>query len=422
MKVLMLGWEYPPEISGGLGVACHGLTLGLSQQNVAVDFVLPRVKGSKSWKKVTLREAEEIEWKKVLTQEREWWEDVKVLEIGSYLMPYLDEIQFERKTVIEKKEKTVAKEKLEPLKKKLNGGYGHDLFTEVAKYAIIIGEEAAKSKADVIHAHDWMTFQAGVMAKAASGKPLVVHCHSTEFDRSGAHVNQHIYDIERKGFEEADAVVTVSHQTRATIHDHYSIPLAKIHVVHNGFFPVEARRASVKGHFTVGFLGRVVNQKGPEHFVDIARELFRLDGSYRFVMAGDGPMLNAVKEKVHKLNLGSYFSFPGFLDQKQLPAFFGGLDMFLMPSNSDPFGIVALEAVSAGVPVVLSNKAGVSEVLTHAHTSDPWDTFSNKNVIHHLRTNSDVLKAYIKDLEKDLKKTSWEKMGKEVADIYSKLK
>lgn len=423
MKVLMLGWEYPPEISGGLGVACHGLALGLSEQNVSIDFVLPKVAAKKTWKRVTLREAQEVEWKKVMKDEKEWWEDVKVLEIGSYLMPYLNEDQFNKQQVVkrDKRERLVRRERLDPFKKKLKGGYGPDLLTEVAKYAIIIGEEAAKTNADVIHAHDWMTYQAGIMAKAASKKPLVVHCHSTEFDRTGVHVNQHIYEIERKGFESADAVITVSHQTKNTIHQHYGIPLSKIHVVHNGYFPVEKSQKKEGDTFTISFLGRMVNQKGPEHFVDVARELLRLDDSYRFVMAGDGPMLGPVRDKVQRINLARYFNFTGFLPPKLLPDFFAKTNLFLLTSNSDPFGIVALEAVSAGVPVVLSNKAGVSEVLTHAATFDPWDTFSIKNYIAELRANPQQLKEYTRLQEKDLKKSSWEKMGREVAGLYAKL-
>ncbi len=423
MKVLMLGWEYPPEISGGLGVACHGLALGLSEQNVSIDFVLPKVTAKKTWKRVSLREAEEVEWKKVLTEEREWWEDVKVLEIGSFLMPYLSEAQFVKQQVVQKetKEKKVVVEKLEPLRKKLKGGYGPDLFNEVAKYAIIIGEEAAKSDADVIHAHDWMTFQAGIMAKSSSGKPLVVHCHSTEFDRMGVHVNQHIYDIERKGFEAADVVVAVSHQTKELIHQHYGIKLSKIHVVHNGFFEVASAKPVKRNTFNVSFLGRMVGQKGPEHFVDVARELLRLDDSYRFTMAGSGHMLDELKEKVYKMNLAPYFSFPGFLNAKKLPNFFANTDVFLLTSNSDPFGIVALESVSAGVPTVLSTKAGVSEVLTHAKTFDPWDTFSIKNFISELKGDPAYLKAYTKAQSQDLKKASWERMGSEVAGIYQKI-
>ncbi|WP_339791362.1 glycosyltransferase family 4 protein [uncultured Imperialibacter sp.] len=423
MKVLMLGWEYPPEISGGLGVACHGLTLGLSEQNVSVDFILPKVTAKKSWNKVSLREAEEVEWKKVLSEEREWWEDVKVLEIGSYLLPYLSEEQFVKQHVVQKqtKEKTVLKEKLEPLRKKLKGGYGPDLFNEVVKYAIIVGEEATKSDADVIHAHDWMTFEAGVMAKSASGKPLVVHCHSTEFDRMGVHVNQHIYDIERKGFERADAIITVSHQTKELIHLHYGIKLSKIHVVHNGYFPVAAAKPHKRNTFNVSFLGRMVGQKGPEHFVDVARELLRMDDGYRFTMAGSGHMLDELKEKVYKMNLSHYFNFPGFLNQKKLPQFFADTDLFLLTSNSDPFGIVALEAVSAGVPAVLSTKAGVTEVLTHAAKFDPWDTFSIKNFISELKGDPARLKAYTKAQESDLKKASWQRMGEEVVSFYKKL-
>ncbi len=418
MKVLMLGWEYPPEISGGLGVACHGLAYGLSLQNVSVDFALPKVKAKTSWKKVTLREVEEVEWKKVLTEEKVWWDAVRMLEIGSMLVPYVSPQQFKQ---VERKEGTRKVEKLEALRKKLKGGYGPDLFMEVAKYAIIIGEEAAKTKADVIHAHDWMTFPAGIMAKAASGKPLVVHCHSTEFDRVGVHVNQHIYDIERKGFEEADAVIAVSNQTKQLIHQHYGIPLSKISVIHNGFFPMEAEKMVNRKTFTVAFLGRVVQQKGPEHFVDVARELSRLDDDYRFVMAGDGPLLDSVKRKVERMNLTSAFAFPGFLKQNLLPHFFGNADLLLLTSNSDPFGLVALEALSAGVPVVLSNKAGVCEVLENAQCFDPWDTFSIKNFIHELKCNPAKLKEYKKKQTKDLKRASWEKMGADVHALYTKL-
>lgn len=414
----MLGWEYPPEISGGLGVACHGLAYGLSLQNVSIDFVLPKVKAKKTWKKVKLREVAEVEWRKVLAEEKEWWEEVRMLEIGSYLAPYVSPDRF---PVTEVKELTKTRLKTEPLYKKLKGGYGPDLFMEVAKYAVVIGEEAANTSADIIHAHDWMTYQAGVMAKAASGKPLVVHCHSTEFDRAGIHVNQHIYNIERNGFEEADVVIAVSNQTRQLIHKHYSIPLSKIKVVHNGYFPVQREKMVNRKTFTVAFLGRMVNQKGPEHFVDVARELLRLDDSYRFVMAGDGPLLDAVRYKVERMNLSPYFALAGFLKPQLLPSFFGNADLLLLTSNSDPFGLVALEACSAGVPVVLSNKSGVCEVLESAQCFDPWDTYSIKNFIDELRNDPKKLKEYIRKQQKDLKSASWENMGEEVNAIYKKL-
>jgi len=246
------------------------------------------------------------------------------------------------------------------------------MYEEVHRYADVVAELASKENFDVIHAHDWMTYPAGIAVAQLSGRPLIVHVHSTEFDRSGENVNQMIYDIERAGMHAADKVITVSNFTRNIIIDRYGVSPQKIEVVYNG---IESngngdRQYSEigikKGERIVLFLGRITMQKGPEYFLLAAKKVLEAMEDVRFVMAGSGDMMHRAVEMAAGLGIGGKVMFTGFLRGEQVRKIYKMADLFVMPSVSEPFGLVPLEALENDVPVIISKQSGVAEVLTHA--------------------------------------------------------
>ena len=298
-------------------------------------------------------------------------------------------------------------------------------MSEIVRYSIIAGAIAHNRTFDIIHVHDWMTFLAGMEAKKASGKPLVVHVHSLEFDRSGQHINQSICDIERAGMLAADLVIAVSHYTKDSIVKHYGIPEHKIRVVHNavskekrlGDFRVE-RRFKEK---VVLFLGRITFQKGPDYFVEAARRVVDSVKNVKFVMAGAGDMFPRMVDKVALLRLGEYFHFTGFLKGAELDRMYAMSDVYVMPSVSEPFGITPLEAMVHNVPVIVSKQSGVAEILDHAIKVDFWDVDGLARSIIRVLTDSNFAKKMAEDSSRQLSGIKWELAAEKVLSVYHEL-
>ena len=377
MRVFMLGWEFPPFISGGLGTACYGLTRAMDQLGMEIMFVLPKMVESEyathvklltpgSRKSSSLSRFHELK-------------NVRFHAIGSLLQPYTTPDTYQRRV-----EEILRKKHL------LHGGnissasqlvgskdYSGDMYSEIHRYAAIAAELADNEEFDIIHAHDWMTYPAAIAVATISGKPLVVHVHSTEFDRSGEHVNQMIYDIEREGMHRADKVITVSHFTRNIIINRYAVRADKVEVVYNG---VERNgRWSMddtvieKDERIVLFLGRITMQKGPEYFLQAAKKVLEVMDNVKFVMAGSGDMMHRAIELAAGLGIGHKVLFTGFLRGEDVQKIYKMADLYVMPSVSEPFGIAPLEALDNDVPVIISKQSGVSEVLMHALKVDFWD-------------------------------------------------
>ncbi|MEQ9423960.1 MAG: glycosyltransferase family 4 protein [Cyclobacteriaceae bacterium] len=421
-KVLMFGWEYPPEISGGLGIATHGLLLGLAKQKTDVTFVLPSInkKPKTSWEIIN---ASDVGIKAGEIIEEEYWESISFIEIGTALMPYVSTNDYRK--LVEKKKSGITK-KIKILKEtlELNGGYGENLMTEVSRFAMVATELVSKKNYDLVHGHDWMTFPAALAAGAKANLPVVLHVHSTEIERSYPDLNQSIYELEHKSLAKADHIVAVSQLTKNVLIEHYGISEESITVVHNSFSP-EFKKPLTKRVYpsakpTVTFLGRFAKQKAPSLFVDVASTLSDRNPDYRFVMAGDGYLLPEIKDKVKRMNLNSKFKFPGFISASKVKRLFEGSDVFLMPSGMEPFGMVALEAAYCGVPVILSNQTGAKEVLKSAITQNCWETYNLANAVENLVNNPDSTKAYIKQLKKEASR-SWDTAAKETLKIYKKL-
>jgi len=422
----MFGWEFPPHISGGLGTACFGLTKGLAQLNeVEVTFVIPKAWGDEDRSNVTLLGADQVPVIHQQIQFADAKSKVEYYELQSGLIPYLGTSEFdELKSEISSGEKRLIE--LTPEGKMVFGGdYGKNLFQEINYYAVVAEKLAAEIDFDVIHVHDWMCFQAGIAAKRISGKPLVVHIHSTEFDRSGSSVNPAICAIEKEGLEAADKIIAVSHLTRSIVIGKYKINPKKVITVYNAVEPFSSGDTKVSGEYknekVVSFLGRITMQKGPEYFVEAANLVLQKMKNVRFVMAGKGDLLNEMKQKVSNLNISEYFQFPGFVADNEIAELFRASDVFVMPSVSEPFGIVTLEAMQAAVPVVISKQSGVSEVVENAIKVDYWDIQAMADAVYVLLINQEYgIRLGLKG-KREADKLIWRNAASKVNRIYFNL-
>jgi glycogen(starch) synthase len=385
MRVFMLGWEFPPFISGGLGTACYGLTKALDQLGINVIFCLPKMVESDYAVHVKLLTPTSC--LSAVDAKIGELKNVTFRTIKSALQPYSTPSIYQRQI-----EEALRR------KQAMYGGnagsafgggahYGGNMYEEVHRYAALAAELAASEQFDVIHAHDWMTFPAGIAVAAISGKPLIVHVHSTEFDRSGEHVNQMIYDIERMGMERADRVIAVSHFTRSIIVSRYGIRGEKVEVVYNSVLRngsdnwALAESGIKKDEKIVLFLGRITMQKGPEYFLRAAKKVLEVMDDVKFVMAGSGDLMHRAVEMAAELGIGHKVLFTGFLQGEEVQKIYEMADLYVMPSVSEPFGIAPLEALNNDVPVIISKQSGVSEVLTHALKVDFWDVNEIANKI-----------------------------------------
>lgn len=390
IKVFMLGWEFPPFISGGLGTACYGLTKAMDRIGLNVSFVLPKMVDRQYVTHVNLLtpQIKQIKQKKVVTchEEEEEFKNVKFHSISTTLEPYMTPEEYQQKieNIIKTKKQVFFDDYVEQEDDSLEdadskGDYCGDMHSEIARYARVAYELSGQEEFDLVHAHDWMTFPAGIAVSRMTGKPLVIHVHSTEFDRSGEHVNQMIYDIERQGMHYAKKIIAVSHFTRNIIISRYGISGDKVEVVHNGV-ELSKRNKFVlndqvirKNEKIVLFLGRITMQKGPEYFLQAAKKLLGVMDDVKFVMAGSGDLMQKSVSMAAELGIGHKVIFTGFLRGDDVKKVYKMADLFVMPSVSEPFGLVPLEALNHEVPVIISRQSGVSEVLSHALKVNFWD-------------------------------------------------
>ncbi|MCC8174187.1 MAG: glycosyltransferase family 4 protein [Odoribacter sp.] len=423
-RVLMFGWEFPPHIAGGLGTACLGLAKGLARQGVEVLFVMPKASGDEDPKAAKIISASDVETFYDELHFDEFLKNISFMQVGSNLIPYLDPETFEKEVSRQLKE-------VQPIEKisykhtyNFSGKYGSNLMEEVARYAIVASTIAQEQRFDVIHAHDWLTYLAGIAAKKVSGKPLVVHVHATEFDRSGENVNQKVYDIERKGMEAADCVVTVSNLTRNIVIKRYGIEPSKVVTVHNAvdfqsYSDVNVERG-VKEKI-VTFLGRITYQKGPEYFIEAANKVLKVYPNVRFVMAGNGDMMNRSIRRVAQLKIATHFHFTGFLQGQDVQKMFAHSDVYVMPSVSEPFGISPLEAMRSGVPTIISKQSGVAEVLKYAVKVDFWDIDALADSIYGLLKYPAMAKIAEKYGLEEVNEIKWDKAALKLKKIYRNL-
>lgn len=398
MKVLMFGWEFPPKVSGGLGVACHGIVQGLLAKHVDITLVLPFLHNS-----MPLTETRLTYQNALSCQEDSGHIDIEL--VDALLKPYLSAEQY-----LSHRKSTTALL------------YGNDLWSEVHRYANQAIKIAEHTPHDVIHAHDWLTILAGLAAKKVSGKPLIFHIHALEQDRSPNGANPATCAIEYQGLQEADAIIAVSQYTKSRIIELYGIADSKIEVIYNGHLGSVKKPSTVPkfnaDRYTVLFLGRVTEQKGPYYFIKTAEKILSIRQDIEFIIAGEGDQLASMIELSAQLGISSHVHFTGFLDRNEVSKFYQLSDVYVMPSVSEPFGIVCLEAIAYGIPVVISKQSGVSEVLTHSLKVDYWDIDQFAANIMALLDYPALQKEMLAHAKRQLAELTWDATAQEILHLY----
>jgi glycosyltransferase involved in cell wall biosynthesis len=495
MKILMLGWEYPPHISGGLGTACEGLTTALARRGIEIDFLVPRLYGEEDAPHMQILGAASADsmaegqtpapapaqgpfvsrdgpLNRLIAAEPALATDpiftaaakaayaeaaalgepgVQMIRVPAMLKPYLDQKTYRELIASGALHETaiaeiLASEILHPLpgppgeitrlehahvpgadfsySQEASSGahYGDDLFSEVARYAMSATRRVQDRKYDLVHAHDWMTFPAGVEIARRAGAPLLVHVHSLEYDRAGHGADRDIVSVERQGLEAATRVIAVSYYTRGLINRVHGTSLDKISVVHNGVYARETVEAYTEQRSSTGpvvlFLGRVTFQKGPEYFVQAAARVLEQVPDAVFIMAGSGDMLPRMKTMVEELGITKSFRFPGFVRGAELERTFSTADVYVMPSVSEPFGIAPLEAMSYDRPVIVSKQSGVSEVLQNALKVDFWDVDKMASQIVGLLELPELRRVIVERAREEIRHIHWDAAAETLIPVY----
>ena len=416
MKALMFGWEFPPHILGGLGTASYGLANGIhASGEVDISFVIPRPYGDedKTFAEIIGACYTPVAWRDVT---REYVE----ARIGKCMSP---DLYFDLRSHIYADFNYMKLDDLGCVE--FSGRYPDNLLEEINNYSIVAGVIARTVSCDVIHSHDWLTYPAGIHAKKVTGKPLVIHVHATDFDRSRGNVNPDVYRIEKDGMENADHIITVSDLTRKTVIEKYGINPDKVTTVHNAVIPLSDDVLSIKKRKKkekiITFLGRITMQKGPEYFVEAAAEVLAKNKNVRFVMAGSGDMMDDMVRLAAKKNITDRFHFTGFLKGKEVYEMLADSDVYVMPSVSEPFGISPLEAMQMGVPSVISRQSGCAEILDNVIKVDYWDIDALADAMHALVSYPSLHNSLREKGIEEMKGITWEKAGRKVIDIYKKV-
>ena len=426
MRVLMFGWEFPPHISGGLGTASYGLTKGMATlDDLEVIFVVPKAWGDEDQSMVRLVGANQVPvaFKKVFYKGSR--RPIERIEVSSKIVPYTDPEDFWKLVKSEVSSynfyvKTNNKGKVD-----FSGRYDTNLMDEIYKYSVVASVIADENEFDIIHAHDWLAYPAGIAAMEVSGKPLVIHVHATDFDRSGGSVNPDVYKIEKNGMDAASKIITVSNLTRDIVINKYNINPDKVETVYNAVEPVKiGEDCIIRKCFDekiVTFLGRITMQKGPEYFIEAAYKVLQVMGNVRFVMAGSGDMMEKMMRRAAALKITDRFHFTGFLKGADVFTMLDLSDVYIMPSVSEPFGISPLEAMQSNVPVIISKQSGVAEILTHAVKTDFWDIDAMADAIYGILNYPALSNMFIKNGKEEVIRLKWDNSAKHVRDIYSRV-
>lgn len=409
MKALMLGWEFPPHILGGLGTASYGLTKGMSvQKDMEITFVIPKPHGDEdtSFLRIIGANSVPVVWRDISYQ----YAMERTKNADEYFQ-FRNGIKYDFSRIGVNDIGCVE----------FSGIYPKNLMEEIYNYEAVASVLAHSLDFDIIHSHDWLTYPAGIFAKNISGKPLVIHVHATDYDRSRGQVNPEVYRIEKQGMDLADHIITVSNLTKRTVVEKYHISPNKVTTVHNAVMPLEfvdelkQRQGKDK---IVTFLGRITMQKGPEYFVEVASKVLEKTKGVRFVMAGSGDMMDKMVRLVAQKGIADKFHFTGFLKGREVYDMLAQSDVYMMPSVSEPFGISPLEAMQCGTPSIISKQSGCAEILHHAIKTDYWDIQSMADYIHAIVKYPAMYKALRRNGLDEIANIKWEYAGQKVRQIY----
>ena len=426
MRVLMFGWEFPPHITGGLGTASYGLTKGMTaMDDMEVIFVVPKAWGDEDPISVRLIGANQIPVVFRQVYYKGFSHPVEKIEVFSKIVPYIDPEDFWKLTRSEVSGVKMLVQTNNEGKVDFTGRYDGNLMEEIQKYAVVASVIAADNDFDIIHAHDWLAYPAGIAAMEVSGKPLVIHVHATDFDRSGGSVNPDVYRIEKSGMDAASKIITVSNLTRDIVINKYHIDPTKVETVYNAVEPVDIQEDihQIKGfdEKVVTFLGRITMQKGPEYFIEAAYKVLQVMKNVRFVMAGSGDLMERMIRRAASLRITDRFHFTGFLRGSDVFTMLSMSDVYIMPSVSEPFGISPLEAMQSNVPVIISKQSGVAEILTHAVKVDFWDIDAMADAIYGILTYPALSQMFIRNGKEEVIKLKWDNSALHVRNIYNEV-
>lgn len=435
MRILMFGWEFPPYNSGGLGNACYGLSRALVQQGIKIAFVLP--------KKLKLNSL----FLKLIFADDQY--SLPLTAINSLLVPYISAYQYGAQRSLQQSHL-----------------YGESLLAEVYRYGLLARHIAQTEKFDLIHAHDWLSFRAGLEAKRVSQKPLVVHVHATEYDRSGGRTADprkarrcdEVLRIELQGLQEADRIIAVSNYTKGILTRFYKVPADKIDVVHNGVLarpglaedageergcetssvsqnvntgclleaggeesPADLDKLKQRtGYKIVLFVGRITLQKGPDWFIRAADKVLQYNRQVLFIIAGAGDMQSQIIQQAADLGISDKVLFAGFLRGAELTNVYQAADLFVMPSVSEPFGLTSLESLSNGTPILISKQSGVAEILPHALKVDFWDVDEMANQILAVLNYKALRQSLQENGKKTVEDFKWKNSAERCIRVYDK--
>ena len=418
MKVLMFGWEYPPHILGGLGTASYGITEGLhAQGDMEITFCLPKPWGDEDKTSANIvamncvpRAGRDVDYNYV--RER----------IGNVMTP---EMYYQLRDNIYADFNYMHLNDLGCIE--FSGRYPENLHQEINNYSIVAGVVARQQEFDIIHAHDWLTYPAGLHAKNVSGKPLCIHVHATDFDRSRGKVNPTVYAIEKDGMDNADCIMCVSELTRQTVINQYHQDPRKCFTVHNAVYPLAPELQAIPRQEHGGkekivtFLGRITMQKGPEYFVEAANMVLHRTRNVRFCMAGSGDMMNQMIYLAAKRGIADRFHFPGFMRGKQVYECLKNSDVYVMPSVSEPFGISPLEAMQCGTPTIISKQSGCAEILNNCIKVDYWDIHALADAIYSICHNESMFNYLQEEGQKEVDQITWQKVGLWIRELYERV-
>ena len=419
----MFGWEFPPHISGGLGTASYGLTRGLATiEDMEIIFVVPKAYGDEDQSMMRLIGAGDVPVTKKKLKFESNKKEFEYIEVNSRIAPYVDPEEFWKLTREETTDKVKYVQTNIEGRVAFSGKYGPDLLQEIYNYSVVASMIADENEFDLIHAHDWLTYPAGIAAKEASGKPLVIHVHATDFDRSGGNVNPDVYNIEKRGMDAADKIITVSKLTQRTVIEKYGIDPSKVITVYNAVEPLKEALSEQKEsnlpEKIVTFLGRITLQKGPEYFIEAADMVLKKMKNVRFVMAGSGDMMKKMVNLAASKKIMDKFHFTGFLKGDEVFRMLQMSDVYIMPSVSEPFGISPLEAMQSNVPVIISNQSGVAEILTYAVKVDYWDIEAMADAIYGLLNYNGAHEFFKQYGREEVENLKWENAAQNVKDVY----
>lgn len=412
MNALMFGWEFPPHILGGLGTASYGLTRGMAQQeDLSITFVIPKPYGDEDQSFLNIIGACHVPvvYKDVSYQQVEQVQG-NIMHPDEYFY-YRDRIRYDFTRIGTNELGCIE----------FSGRYPDNLLQEISNYEAVAGVLAHSLDFDVIHSHDWLTYPAGIFAKQITGKPLVIHVHATDFDRSRGQVNPTVYSIERRGMDVADHIICVSELTRRTVIEKYHQDPRKVTTVHNAVDPIPNVEQFVKTprkEKLVTFLGRITMQKGPEYFVEAAAKVLKRTQNVRFVMAGSGDKMQAMIDLVAERGIADKMHFTGFLKGKEVTQMLADSDVYMMPSVSEPFGISPLEAMQVGTPSIISKQSGCAEILSHAIKTDYWDIDAMADAIYAIVEYPSIYETLSREGRNEVNQITWDKAGLKVRAIY----